>query len=54
MTFSLKLHIMTFYTLHDPASDNVNYATVTFGQKPRRREPQANVVYAATRSASQS
>lgn len=45
---------MTFYTLQDPASDNVNYATVTFGQKPRRREPQANVVYAATRSASQS
>ncbi|CAI5672344.1 unnamed protein product [Oreochromis niloticus] len=38
----------------DPGSDNVNYATVTFGQKPRRREPQTNAVYAATRSASQS
>uniref|UniRef100_A0A3Q0RBZ3 Immunoglobulin domain-containing protein n=1 Tax=Amphilophus citrinellus TaxID=61819 RepID=A0A3Q0RBZ3_AMPCI len=29
--------------------DDVNYATVTFGRKPRRRELEPNVVYAATR-----
>uniref|UniRef100_A0A669CDF7 Uncharacterized LOC106097715 n=1 Tax=Oreochromis niloticus TaxID=8128 RepID=A0A669CDF7_ORENI len=30
-------------------SDDLNYATVTFGRKPRRKQPEPNVVYAATR-----
>ncbi|XP_019205492.1 uncharacterized protein LOC106097715 [Oreochromis niloticus] len=30
-------------------SDDLNYATVTFGQKPRRRKIDTNVVYAVTR-----
>ncbi|KAM4536788.1 uncharacterized protein PAE49_021244 [Odontesthes bonariensis] len=32
-----------------PGSDDVDYATVTFKQTGRRRQPESNVVYAATR-----
>uniref|UniRef100_A0A3Q0RH82 Immunoglobulin V-set domain-containing protein n=1 Tax=Amphilophus citrinellus TaxID=61819 RepID=A0A3Q0RH82_AMPCI len=50
VSLSIPTSYLSINTLHNLSSDDVNCATVTFGQKPQRREPEPNVVHAATRS----